>query len=146
MTPDRAVRAAALAAAALLAACSSGHSATPADPDPNPQVGKRPLDPEHLGQFLNALPIIPARTPDTAAVPGADSYVVKAQQGVHDFGLRDRDGGPILDPATGKPVQTLAWGYDASYLGPTIEARSGRPVGPGARWRPAGLTPVSADC
>jgi len=127
MTPDRAVRAAALVAAAILVACSSSHS-TPADPDPNPQIGKRPLDPEHLGQFLNALPIIPARIPDTTTLPGSDLYVVTAQQGAHDFGLRDRDGGPVLDPATGKPVQTVSWGYDASYLGPTIEARSDRPV------------------
>jgi spore coat protein A, manganese oxidase len=117
-------------AAALALACSPKSSSPERSPDPgiNSQVGKRPLDPEQLQQFATPLPIIPARAPDTTTFPGKDYYVVTARQGVHDFGLRDDDGSLILDPATGKPIQTLAWGYDTSYLGPTIEARSGRPV------------------
>jgi len=67
-------------------------------------------------------------TADTTTVPGSDYYVVTAQQAVHDFGLRQRDGSSLLDPVTGKPIQTISWGYNTSYLGPTIEARSGRPV------------------
>ena len=121
----------------LLAACSSGSSgtaSTPAAPTPkvnlfdNPQARKRPLDPELIQQFATALPLIPARTPDTTTVPGSDYYVVTAIQGVHDFGLRKMDGSRFQDPATGTDIQTLSWGYDISYLGPTIEARTGRPV------------------
>jgi spore coat protein A, manganese oxidase len=119
-----------------MAACGSS-SKKPSTPDaekqPGPsfenrQLGKRPLDPEILQQFATPLPVIPARTPDTTTFPGADFYVVTAKQGLHDFGLRNVDGSPILDPKTGKAIETLAWGYDATYLGPTIEARSGQPV------------------
>ncbi|WP_248345569.1 multicopper oxidase family protein [Anaeromyxobacter paludicola] len=93
-----------------------------------PRLDQRPLDPEAIGQFLVPLPIIPVRQPDTTTTPGSDRYVVTAVQGVHDFGLRRFDGSAFLDPVTGKPVKTTSWGYDTSYLGPTIEARSGRPV------------------
>ena len=124
----------ALALLTSLAACGSSNSKTssssekPANPFENSQLGKRPLDPEELQQFATPLPMIPARTPDTSTVPGSDFYVVTAKQGVHDFGLRNLDGSPILDPKTGKALETLAWGYDATYLGPTIEARSNHPV------------------
>jgi spore coat protein A len=89
---------------------------------------RRPLDPEDIGQFLVPLPMIPGRTPDTTRVPGADYYVVTAIQGESDFGLLRFDGTPFVDPTSGKPVKTTSWGYDAPYLGPTIVARSGRPV------------------
>lgn len=128
------VRRSLLATLALaLAACSGSSSSTPQQSPKvnlfaNPQVGKRPLDPELMQQFATPLPIIPARTPDTTKVPGSDSYVVTAKQGLHDFGLRRTDGTTFKDPATGKDIATLAWGYDTTYLGPTIEARTDRPV------------------
>jgi spore coat protein A len=114
--------------AALAAACSSSSSPTQTATPTNPQTVKRPLDPELMQQFATPLPIIPAMTADTVTVPGSDYYVVKAQQGVHDFGLRRLDGSTFPDPSTGKPIQTTSWGYGINYLGPTIEARTGRPV------------------
>jgi spore coat protein A, manganese oxidase len=118
-----------ICAAALTFACSSSTSSpAPTAAPVNPQTTKRPLDPELMQQFATPLPIIPAMIADTTTVPGSDSYVVTAQQSVHDFGLRRMDGTTFTDPATGKPIQTLSWGYNTSYLGPTIEARTGRPV------------------
>jgi spore coat protein A, manganese oxidase len=99
-----------------------------------------PLNPLALQQFGTDLPIIPAAVPDTTTVPGSDYYVVSAEQtSGYDFGLRKRDGGEIIDPATGTAIRTTVWGYRTNglkpgYLGPSIEARStlagetGRPV------------------
>ncbi|GEJ58960.1 multicopper oxidase family protein [Anaeromyxobacter diazotrophicus] len=116
--------------AALTLACGSSGTATQASAasSANPAVAKRPLDPEAIGQFLVPLPAIPVRTPDTATFPGKDYYVVTAIQGEHDFGLRRFDGTPFVDPASGKPVRTVSWGYDLSYLGSTVVARRDRPV------------------
>jgi len=117
---------ASLAAILLLASCSS--SSTPETSSPaKKHVAPRPLDPYAIRQFENALPMIPVRAPDSTA-GGVDRYTVTARQGVHDFGLRRMDGSQFVDPATGAPIVSLAWGYDASYLGATIEARSNRPV------------------
>ncbi len=116
-----------LAAMLLLAACSSSSTSDTTAPGTKARVAPRPLDPSAIRQFENALPIIPVRVPDSTA-GGVDRYTVTARQGVHDFGLRRMDGSPFIDPATGAPIATLAWGYDASYLGATIEARSTRPV------------------
>jgi spore coat protein A len=118
-----------LLAAAVATGCSDSDAAKPQPVSPAPAVRtSRPLDPETLAQFETPLPIIPARTPDTTKFPGKDYYVVTAQQGVHDFGLRHPDGSEILDLYSGQPIRTPAWGYDTSYLGPTIDARSNRPV------------------
>ncbi len=129
------LRATVLVTLALAASACTSSSNNPTQPQTprvnlfaNPQAGKRPLDPELMQQFANPLPLIPARTPDTTRVPGSDYYVVKAIQGEHDFGLRKMDGTKFKDPATAKDIETLSWGYDISYLGPTIEARTGRPV------------------
>ena len=92
-----------------------------------------------LQQFANPLPIIPVATPDLTTAPGFDYYTVSAEQTTgYDFGLRNKDGSEIIDPATGAPLRTTVWGYrtngiKAGYLGATIEARStleveGRPV------------------
>jgi spore coat protein A len=98
------------------------------------------LNPLALQQFVTPLPIIPAATPDTTTVPGSDFYTVVAEQtSSYDFGLRKKDGSEFINPATGAPIRTTAWGYTtngikAGYLGATIEARStlagesGKPV------------------
>ncbi|MFL5263602.1 MAG: multicopper oxidase family protein [Anaeromyxobacteraceae bacterium] len=118
-----------LLAAAVATGCSNNDAAKPQAVSPPTVVRtSRPLDPETLAQFETPLPVIPVRTPDTTKLPGKDYYVVTAQQGVHDFGLRHMDGSEILDLYTGQPIRTSTWGYDTSYLGPTIEARSNRPV------------------
>jgi spore coat protein A, manganese oxidase len=125
----RILPAATLAAFAALA-CSSDPKPAASTPPPvtiqAPRIAQ-PLDPEIIQQFENPLPIIPVLAPDSTAA-GVDHYTVTAQQGVHDFGLRAMNGAELLDPGTAKPVATTTWGYNGSYLGPTIEARSGRQV------------------
>ncbi|HET9599406.1 MAG TPA: multicopper oxidase domain-containing protein [Anaeromyxobacteraceae bacterium] len=111
----------ALLTALALVACSSGAKA------PASRRAAQPLDPESIRQFANPLPVIPALTPDSTS-GGVDHYTVTAQQGTHDFGLRRMDGTEFRDPATGKAIVTTSWGYNGPYLGPTIEARSGRAV------------------
>lgn len=101
---------------ALLAGCA--HLAT---------RGAERLDPATQPQFVNPLPnpLDHVLTPDTARQPGVDSYVVQMAEVERDLGLRD--------PATGAPLRTKVWGYGdaqgaASYPGPTIVARRGRPA------------------
>lgn len=95
--------------------------------------GKELLDPLALQQFASDLPLIPVALPDTASVPGTESYTVVAEQSTgYDFGLRKKDGSEIVNPATGAPIRTTVWGYTtngikAGYLGATIEARSTLP-------------------
>jgi spore coat protein A len=92
-----------------------------------PPSATEPLDPARQPQFVVALPnpLAAVATPDTAREPGADYYRIRMQQVEQELG--------IVDPASGKPLRTTVWGYAAgdaraSYPGPTIEARRGRPV------------------
>ncbi|UCH52941.1 MAG: multicopper oxidase domain-containing protein [Pseudomonadota bacterium] len=83
------------------------------------------LDAASQPQFVNVLPLPAAATPDTMRFPGTDYYGVRMEQVEQDLGL--------IDPRSGKPLFTRVWGFAAgdgraTYPGPTIEARTGRPV------------------
>jgi spore coat protein A len=112
-----------LALLALLGACAH------APPD---ATGR--LDPASQPKFVTALPnpLAALAIPDTARDRGVDYYRIRMQQVEQDLGL--------VDPASGKPLRTTVWGYTAgdaraTYPGPTIEARTGRPVK--VRWENA---------
>jgi spore coat protein A len=74
------------------------------------------LDVRRQRQFVNRLPR-PAR-----AVPSAGTahYEIAVRQFRSWVGL--------VDPRTGRPLETPLWGYDARYPGPTFEVRRGEPV------------------
>jgi spore coat protein A len=99
-----------------------------------PPPGRDRLDPASQPKFVIALPnpLAAVAAPDTAREPGADYYRIRMQQVEQELG--------IVDPQTGKPLRTTVWGYTAgetraTWPGPTIEARSGRPVR--VRWENA---------
>ena len=82
-----------------------------------------------LRKYVDQLPTnIPVPSPDTLAYPGADFYEITLKPGMWRFHSQ-------------LPMPTPTWGYwgldpktgshgsvGLGYLGPTIEARSGRPV------------------
>lgn len=71
------------------------------------------LDPVSHPKFVNPLPFPAVMQP---TVPGGDHYEVDISQFDQDLGIVD---------ALGTPFMTKVWGYNGSYPGPTIEARSG---------------------
>ncbi|NOZ54357.1 MAG: multicopper oxidase domain-containing protein [Gammaproteobacteria bacterium] len=77
---------------------------------------KTPLDPLSQPKFVNPLPSPQVVKPDTVTHPGFEYYELAMTQFEQHLG--------IVDPATGQPLLTTVWGYDGSYPGPTIEARS----------------------
>src|SRR6266542_3991554 len=69
------------------------------------------LDPATQPKFVNPLPIPSVMQPTT---PGGTSYNVSITQFQQNLGL--------IDPATGKALNTTVWGYASSYPGPTFIA------------------------
>jgi spore coat protein A len=90
--------------------CGSG-------PD-EPATGSTPVLvprlPANIDRFVDPLPLPPVLAPDTEKYEGSDYYEISISQFEQQLHSQL--------PAT--PV----WGYGGSYPGPTIEARSGRPV------------------
>ena len=70
--------------------------------------------PGDIDRFIDPLPLPPVLTPDTARFEGSDYYEIAITQFTRQLHSQ-------LPP-------TPVWGYAGSYPGPTIEARSGRPV------------------
>jgi spore coat protein A len=83
----------------------------------------------HLKKFVDQLPAaIPVLQPDTERYPGVDYYEVTMKPGAWRFSSRLPKRAPAwgywgLDQSTGSPASV-----GLGYLGPTIEAQSGRPV------------------
>jgi spore coat protein A len=75
-----------------------------------------PLDLRRQKQFVNRLPRPAVARPQ----PGTRHYEIAIRQFRGWLGL--------LDPRTGRRLETTLWGYDGQYPGPTIEARRGEPV------------------
>jgi spore coat protein A len=73
------------------------------------------LDPNTQPKFVNPLPIA-ARIDMT----GGGYLEIEARQAQQHLG--------IYDPVTGSPLMTTLWGYNGSYPGPTIVARSNVPL------------------
>jgi spore coat protein A len=71
------------------------------------------LDPVLHPKFVNPLPFPSVLQPNS---PGGNQYTVEISQFDQDLGIVD---------ALGMPKMTTVWGYNNSYPGPTIEARSG---------------------
>ena len=78
------------------------------------------LDLRRQKQFVNRLPRPAVAQPR----PGTRHYEIAVRQFRQWLGL--------VDPRTGKRLETTLWGYDGQYPGPTIEARRGEPVS--VRW------------
>jgi spore coat protein A len=82
--------------------------------------------PVKLPKFVDPLiTVIPTLTPDTTTYPGADYYVIEMKGGRWPFSSQL--------PVTALGTNPTTWGYGSGaaflgYLGPTIEATSGRPV------------------
>ena len=70
--------------------------------------------PVNIDKFIDALPLPAVLTPDTEKYEGSDYYEISLTQFTQKLHSQ-------LPP-------TPVWGYEGSYPGPTIEARSGRPV------------------
>jgi len=79
-----------------------------------------PLDPLTQTKYINPLPLPGVLSPDTTTFPGTEYYEVSMTQFEQDLGLRD--------PISGAPLLTTVWGYNGTYPGPTIEARSTLPT------------------
>ena len=74
------------------------------------------LDLRRQKQFVNRLPRPALARPQ----PGTRHYEIAIRQFRRSLGL--------VDPGSGRPLETTLWGYDGQYPGPTIEARRGEPV------------------
>ncbi|GFO54067.1 multicopper oxidase [Geomonas sp. Red276] len=123
-----------IAALALLASatllfqgCSNGTPAAGVVQQTGSTTQRAPLSPQKLQQFANPLVEIPI-APVNPGNP--TTYNVSMRQGSWDFGLRNMDGTPIINPDTGKPIVTTTWGYDVNGVflgiyGPTVEATKG---------------------
>jgi spore coat protein A, manganese oxidase len=75
-----------------------------------------PLDVRRQRQFVNPLPRPARATPATAA----RHYELAARQFRGSLGL--------IDPRSGRALETTLWGYDGQYPGPTFDVRRGEPV------------------
>src|SRR5262245_27611865 len=84
------------------------------------QMRRRLLDLRSQPQFASRLPR-PARATPAA---GAGHYEIRAHQFRGWIGL--------VEPRTGRPLETTLWGYDGRYPGPTFDVRRGEPVN--VRW------------
>jgi spore coat protein A len=74
------------------------------------------LDVRRQRQFVYRLP----RPVRAIPRPGTQHYEIAVRQFRASLGL--------VDPITGRPLETTLWGYDGRYPGPSLEARSGEPV------------------
>jgi spore coat protein A len=74
------------------------------------------LDLRRQKQFVNRLPRPAVAQPQR----GTRHYEIAIRQFRRSLGL--------VDPRSGRPLQTTLWGYDGQYPGPTIEAQRGEPV------------------
>ncbi|MGZ5245420.1 MAG: multicopper oxidase domain-containing protein, partial [Bacteroidia bacterium] len=75
------------------------------------------LDPATQQKFVNPLPLPGVAQPDT---PGGTHYEISITQFKQDLGLKH--------PTTGQPLNTTVWGFNGSYPGPTIEARTNKTI------------------
>lgn len=74
------------------------------------------LDPVGHPKFVNPLPMPDVLQPEAGT---SDSYKVFISQFPQNLGLVD---------AAGNPLETIVWGYNGSYPGPTLEARMNHTV------------------
>jgi spore coat protein A len=79
------------------------------------QQGVALLDVRRQRQFVNPLPRPAHATPATAG-----HYELAVRQFRGSLGL--------VDPRTGRPLETTLWGYDGRYPGPTFDVRRGEPA------------------
>lgn len=73
------------------------------------------LNPQTQPQFQNPLPI-----PAVIDARGGGTFTIPISQFQQDLGLKD--------PVSGLPMLTTVWGYNGTYPGPTILAKSGVPI------------------
>lgn len=74
------------------------------------------LDPVHHPKFVNPLPIPEILQPE---IGSSNDYKLIISEFSQNLGLVD---------AAGNPLETIVWGYNGSYPGPTIEARTNHPI------------------
>src|SRR5262245_46778184 len=74
------------------------------------------LDLRRQHQFVHRLP----RPPRASPAPGTRHYDIAVRQFRSWLGL--------VDPRTGRTLETTLWGYEGTYPGPTFDVRRGEPV------------------